>query len=99
MSNATRVEALFFAAQEKGPADERAAYLDSACGGDAELRRQVEKRLNAHPTVGDFRIIRVIGHGGMGVVYEAEQVSLGRHVALKVLPRQLLADSQTKRRF
>ena len=49
--------------------------------------------------LGDFRIIREIGHGGMGVVYEAEQVSLGRHVALKVLPRQVLADPRTKRRF
>src|SRR5262249_1402422 len=48
---------------------------------------------------GDFRIIREIGRGGMGVVYEAEQVSLGRRVALKVLPKQLLADAQTKRRF
>jgi serine/threonine protein kinase/formylglycine-generating enzyme required for sulfatase activity len=49
--------------------------------------------------LGDFRIIRQIGHGGMGVVYEAEQVSLGRHIALKVLPQPLLADTRTKRRF
>ena len=49
--------------------------------------------------LGDFRIIREIGHGGMGVVYEAEQVSLGRHVALKVLPQQRLASSQTNQRF
>src|SRR5262245_24951838 len=54
MSNAARVEALFFTALEKPAGAERAAYLDSACGGDAELRSQVEKLLDAHPNVGDF---------------------------------------------
>ena len=54
MNNAANVEALFFAALEYRPAAERAAYLDSACGGDEGLRWQVDKLLKAHPHVGDF---------------------------------------------
>ncbi len=37
-------------------------------------------------TLGDFRLIRELGRGGMGTVFEAEQISMGRRVALKVLP-------------
>ncbi len=49
--------------------------------------------------IGDFRIVREAGRGGMGVVYEAIQESLGRRVALKVLPRELLGDLKGLERF
>lgn len=49
--------------------------------------------------LGDFRLLGEIGRGGMGIVYEAEQISLGRHVAVKVLPQQALLDERHLRRF
>ena len=50
-------------------------------------------------TLGDYRIVRELGRGGMGIVYEAHQISMDRRVALKVLPRRLLANRKAVARF
>ena len=54
MTTPAAAESIFFAALEKQDPAERAAYLDEACHGDSDLRRRVERLLEAHPQVGSF---------------------------------------------
>jgi serine/threonine protein kinase len=64
-----------------------------SAGSDARVGVQ------AGTPIGDFHIIREIGRGGMGIIYEATQLSLGRRVALKVLPFAAGLDNKFLQRF
>jgi hypothetical protein len=50
-------------------------------------------------TLSHYRVLKAIGRGGMGVVYKAEDLKLGRHVALKLLPHLLASDPEALQRF
>lgn len=89
-----------------------AARLIDGAGAYAERLRQLQPAIEALATLdeasdaeplgrdlGDFRLMRELGRGGMGVVYEAEQLSLGRRVALKVLPLAATLSSTQLERF
>jgi serine/threonine protein kinase len=69
---------------------------EASSGGDASPPSPLTPRSEC---LGDFRLLREVGRGGMGVVYEAEQISLRRRVALKVLPFAAAIDSKQLQRF
>jgi tetratricopeptide (TPR) repeat protein/predicted Ser/Thr protein kinase len=113
-----KIAQIYQPASERPPA-ERLRFLAEACGGDEDLRREIETLLaqevsqdgliervaadaasvRTFPTsVGRFRLLRLIGEGGMGVVYEAEQDHPHRSVALKIV-KSMLAGPELLRRF
>ncbi len=72
-------------------ATERAAHRSE--------RLSIRDTVSTEKRLGDFQILRQIGRGGMGIVYEAEQISMKRRVALKVLPLAGLVDEVRIHRF
>jgi serine/threonine protein kinase len=105
----TRPDRREFLARHADVAAELGDYLDGldfVHGAAPELRRAAlgEAPGGDHDPVapsplGDYQIVREIGRGGMGIVYEAVQLSLGRRVALKVLPFAAALDPKHLQRF
>jgi len=120
-----QVKEIFHEALRQEP-DERDAFLEKTCGGDIELRIEVESllislneaksfletplvktsagsynkwQLKDGDEISHYRIVEPIGAGGMGEVFLAEDKKLRRQVALKLLPRSMVADRERLRRF
>jgi tetratricopeptide (TPR) repeat protein len=75
--------------------------VDRVAGPLRDLQAELSARSGVRPDeqLGDYRILREVGRGGMGVVYEAVQLSLERRVALKVLPFAATLDARQLQRF
>src|SRR5215510_1316191 len=122
-----QVEQLYLAALEV-ESDRRDAFLAEACGGDEELRRDIEsllgyqaqsggildqpalevvaRAMTGNPATieigrdfGHYRLLSLLGKGGMGEVYLGEDMLLKRKVALKLLPAVFTNDTGRVRRF
>jgi serine/threonine protein kinase len=75
--------------------------VEGAADHFAAARAEATSAENLAPPrqLGEYRLIREVGHGGMGVVFEAEQLPLGRRVAVKILPTAASLDPRHLQRF
>src|SRR5262245_45499110 len=95
-ANADRIRAVMSALQVVEKLKPGAGPAAALSGGPSANLTRVEPITEL---IGDYRIVREIGRGGLGVVYEAEQQSLRRRVAVKLLPPYALADGKARERF
>ena len=96
---AEQIEAASFNYASPGSFGSACQAIDGNLNGKVEKANANHDSLPPNELIGDFRLIREIGRGGMGVVYEAEQLSLRRRVALKVLPFASTLSKQQLMRF